>query len=569
MRFLAPIYALFLSPAFAAEHWAFVPPEKPSLTTIDAFFPDADAEEPAPHILLRRVTYGLTGLPPTPGEQLTFVVMAETLGLKTALAQTVDSLLARSSYGEKWGQHWLDLVRYADTTGCSSDYPVPEAARYRDYVIDAFNRDLPYDEFVRQQLAGDLLPAADTFTNLVATGYLAIARRYGTSGASSYLTVEDQIDNFGTAFLGLTISCARCHDHTHDPISQKDYYALYGIFESTGLPFPGSQISEERFDFSRLGSSDEAPLAYAAFEWETPADAKFQPNGQNWSDGTIVPRGFPEILGGQKLPKNYAGSGREFLAEWLLASENPLTARVIVNRVWGWHFGEPIVPTPNDFGSHGTPPTNPALLDYLATTFVTEDKWSIKSLTRRILASAAYRKSSFRRRLTAEEIVDSIKNITGTLKPGSNGFHPFPEEHARYTQHNPFRATYRSDHRAVYWMRGRLRGHPFLSLFDAPVPMTGSGLRPESETPEQALFFENSAFMERKSRELTAKLDGDTPTRITQAHRLLFSRPPRPEESARGAAFIALALGDGFAEEDIWIAYIQTLFASNAFLYLD
>ena len=159
MRALVPIFALLISAAPAAEHWAFVPPEKPSLTTIDDFLP-TEAPEPEPYTLLRRVTYDLTGLPPTPGEQLTFAAMAEALGIESALAQTVDSLLARPTYGEKWGRHWLDTVRYADTTGCSSDFPVPEAARYRDYVIDALNRDVPYDQFVRQQLAGDLLPSS-------------------------------------------------------------------------------------------------------------------------------------------------------------------------------------------------------------------------------------------------------------------------------------------------------------------------------------------------------------------------------------------------------------------------
>ena len=496
--------------------------------------------------------------------------MAEALGIESALAQTVDSLLARPTYGEKWGRHWLDTVRYADTTGCSSDYPVPEAARYRDYVIDALNRDVPYDQFVRQQLAGDLLPKEDTVTattnNITATGYLAIARRFGTRGRPNYLTIEDQIDNLGTTFLGLTISCARCHDHTHDPISQKDYYALYGIFESTNLPFPGSQMSADTFGFTQV---NDGPFIYAAFEGENPADAKLQPTGNRSTLGEPIPRGFLENFGNQKLPDNYTGSGRDLLADWILSPENPLTARVIVNRVWGWHFGEPIVATTNDFGNYGTRPTNQPLLDYLATTFITEDAYSLKSLHRRILATEAYRKLVPRRRLTAEELVDTIRTVTDTLEPGTNGLHPFPEEHARYTQHNPFRAIYRSNHRGVYWMRGRLREHPFLSLFDAPPATQGQGQREESETPQQSLYLENSLYLKSQARLFATKLQGDTPTKIAQAHRLLLARPPLPEETARGAAFIALAQSEGIIEEDTWTAYLQTLFSSNAFLYLD
>jgi hypothetical protein len=190
--------------------------------------------------LLRRATYDLTGLPPTPEEMREFLADQSS----EAFAKVVDHLLASTAYGEKWGRHWLDLVRYADTSGCNSDFPVPSAFRYRNWVIAAFNRDLPYDQFLRDQIAGDLLPAAtdeERNDKVVATGYLAIARRFGSRANEFHLTMEDVIDNFGKATLGLSLGCARCHDHKFDPVAAKDYYALYGIFNSSTYAFPGTE----------------------------------------------------------------------------------------------------------------------------------------------------------------------------------------------------------------------------------------------------------------------------------------------------------------------------------------
>src|SRR5262245_54464563 len=252
-------------PAAKDADWVASPVDRFILATLEA-----KGLKPAPpadrRTLVRRATYDLTGLPPTP-EEIDAFLADETPG---AFARVVDRLLASPAYGERWGRHWLDVVRYADTAGDNSDYPIPQIYRYRNWVIDAINRDLPYDEFVRRQLAGDLLPArdeADRHEKLIATGYLANARRFGSYEEERYpwhLTIEDTIDNLGRTFLGLTINCCRCHDHKFDPLTQADYYALYGFFSSTRYPRPGIELDKAPHDLVPL-----APAAQVeAFEGE-------------------------------------------------------------------------------------------------------------------------------------------------------------------------------------------------------------------------------------------------------------------------------------------------------------
>ena len=411
--------------------------------------PAGDADR---RTLIRRVTYDLTGLPPTPEETEAFVADQR----PGAFAELVERLLASPRYGERWGRHWLDVVRYADTAGDNSDFPVPQAHKYRDWVIAAVNRDQPYPEFVRDQLAGDLVEGGSEEARrgrIIATGYLAMARRFG-SRVDDYpwhLTIEDTIDNLGRALLGLTLSCARCHDHKFDPISTQDYYALYGIFQSTRYPWPGIELEQKQRDFVPLVSHEEAgrrkderaralekadrgiqaaedalrraadpergvlkdelgkrkadrgwlaslPLAedaYAVSEAPQCGDAAVQRKGDPAHPGETVPRGFPAVLGGATLPPGSTGSGRRELADWIFAPTNPLAARVMVNRVWQHHFGRGLVATANDFGRQGTPPTHPELLDWLAQRF-REDGWSLKALHRRILLSRTWQQSSAR-----------------------------------------------------------------------------------------------------------------------------------------------------------------------------
>ena len=406
--------------------------------------------------LLRRASFDLTGLPPGRAEIAAFTADKS----PDAFEKRLDEMLASQQYGERWGRHWLDLVRYADTAGDAADFPVPEMYKYRNYVISSFNRDKPYDQFLREQIAGDLLPAKDDnqrWEQIVATGYITVSRRVGVSPKGDrHVTLEDTIGNFGQTMLGLSIGCARCHDHKFDPIPTADYYALYGIFDSTTYPFSGEEHNPYRGDFVYRMGQEKAALALRPFEeafapwkklerqkfneyqsfqdkkiltpgrsrevaWQEltqirqdlvpfaeayppleaawavsegkPHDVKIQIYGEPSNTGALVRRGFPLILGGAKVPENEPGSGRKQLAEWLTDPANPLPARVMANRIWHYHFGKGIVTTTSDFGVRGTAPTHPELLDYLAAQLV-EGGWSVKKMHKLLMLSETWQLAS-------------------------------------------------------------------------------------------------------------------------------------------------------------------------------
>jgi hypothetical protein len=725
------------------NHWAFQPLKNhappatasPARTPVDAFLLASlkkNGREPAApadkRTLLRRATYGLIGLPPTPEEIRDFLADSS----PDAFRAVVDRLLASPHYGERWGRHWLDVVRYADTAGNAPDFPVPQAYLYRNYVVRAFNEDKPYDEFLREQIAGDLLsprqrteaqalaralasdaPAARAaalraltaldgdaavavpalekalahpdshvrqaaatalvhidlraeerwpavaellkqkagaggryqtllrrirvpddvtahsffndhgwrygptgelpeykghtdlpegywvyvypdwyvwrdrtkeaderrFDPLVATGYLAIHRRFGgTDGTPDPLEVEDIVDTLGRSVLGLSLSCARCHDHKFDPVSHSDYYALYGIFGSTRYPFPGAEGSEAQKHFVPLeGGRD----AYAVSEG-TPADARIQIGGDPNKPGGAARRGFPGIVGGQHLPPGAPGSGRLHLAEWLTdPATNPLTARVMVNRIWQHHFGRGLVATPNDFGVRGAPPTHPELLDTLAVQFV-ESGWSVKEMHRRILLSDAYRRASGdspdpllgrfpRRRLDAEAIRDSLLAISGELDRAPGTAHPFPPAGTKFSQHAPFNAVYETPRRSVYLMQQRLKRHPFLALFDGPDPNASTGSRLPTTSPLQALFWMNDPFFHGRAdaaaKRFLAAAEGEA-ERLGLAFETVLGRPPRPEESRRCREHLNASRAD-LGEPGAWASLVRVLLSSNEFLYVD
>ena len=1068
--------------------------------------------------LIRRATYDLTGLPPTPEEVATFEESSKSHGLEETYARLLDRLLASPRYGERWGRHWLDLVRYADTAGETADYPVPLAWRYRNYVIDAFNADKPYDAFLREQIAGDILarkgPREHYAERATATGFLAISRRFGFDSENyHHVTIQDTLDTLGQTVLGLSLGCARCHDHKFDPISIADYYALYGIFESTRYAFPGSeqkskmramlpllapeesQLKWRKFDARvatlvnrleqqkqavpggvlrslhdpdgdfemqapaaggsngvlvapwlwdgkisvtnaaqspfknlyprgkvgahvaggaadyeliqalnpvrtrasggvlhanvdfrvassdagtkgthrlsigarsgapafemfitsdalsiRTGSNieplctlkpnvwhnlqlaldlerdtvsgtlhgrgepftftnkpfatgwaglidclaldsraqpgapraaieldnigvqsspptqhpapasalvaidaaalsaelqalvgidgdlelqtDAAPPAapwkpgpnsvvkisaaaqspfrniygpgklgihmpnrgeydgfivslsavkaektdriFAAFdfrcvskeaggdgtwrfylghgpgssaavelffnahelsrrsgdarevaaplqvgEWyqvqltldlkakrysgvlastsgesvfggsfasnwdgtidtafvdsyghrsgvrpaldadnfvvrETalpslralavqvadadatsrrakvrdlrrqlgatevdaeatrreleqllaqgpvemtygavegaPHNARLHLRGEPTRPGPEAPRGFLTSLGGGPLPPETEGSGRLELAQWLTRPDNPLTARVMANRIWQYHFGRGLVTTPNDFGVRGQPPTHPELLDHLATQFI-RSGWSIKAMHRQIMLSATYQQSSTgaasaellagfpRRRLSAEELRDSILAISGELDPAPGREHPFPPPTSwGFSQHGPFNAVYDHDKRSVYLMTQRIKRHPFLALFDGADPNATTPDRRTTTVPTQALFFLNDPFVHAKSEKCASRLQAaapDEPQRIALAHRLVLGRAPSAMELKDGGEFLAeyraelAAAGQGNPELRALAAYVRTLFGSNEFLHID
>ena len=663
--------------AAAREFWSLRPissPPIPVLTQVDWPLTDIDrlilaqleAKELTPtgdadqRVLIRRATYDLIGLPPTPDEVSAFLADDSAV----AFSGVVERLLASPRYGERWGRHWLDVVRYADTAGDNSDYPVPQIHSYRDWVIDAFNRDQPYDEFVRDQLAGDLRGGAtdeERNQRIIATGYLANARRFGSrvDDYPQHLTIEDTIDNLGRSFLGLTISCARCHDHKFDPITNRDYYGLYGIFHSTRYPWPGIELDKRQRNFvplvapekraemeqaltartkeqSRLDDdvqklkdalkktpdgeqkeakqtledaerrahdySEQPPLfatAYAVAEAQTPEDVAIQLKGDPARPGDIVPRHFLTVLGGDELPADSDVSGRKQLAEWILATENPLPARVMVNRIWQHHFGRGLVPTPNDFGKQGKLPTHPELLDYLATQFRTNG-WSIKSMHRLIMLSRTYQQSAARdpeailqdpanewlagvsrRRLDAESIRDTLLALGGNLDLSPPGAHPFPSQHTwDFTQHKPFKAVYESNHRSVYLMTQRIQRHPFLAIFDGADPSTSTAARMISTTPLQALYLLNDPFVHEQSRLVAERImahSTDPASRLTFAYELLFARPPVSDERASAEAFLAnartLLQDDGVqgdqADTEPWRSFVRSLFRLNEFVYLD
>jgi hypothetical protein len=659
----------------AKQHWSFRPvydPKPPKISTpewaspIDAFVKaklDAQGLTPQPRAsklaLIRRVTYDLTGLPPTPDEVDAFIKDVS----PKAFEKVVDRLLASQQYGERWGRHWLDVVRYSDTSGDNSDFPVPAMFRYRNWVIAAFNRDEPYDQFLRDQIAGDIIAARDGLAEknkeawqekVIATGYLANSRRFGSRIQEFHLTLDDTIDNLGKGILGITVACARCHDHKFDPVPTSDYYALYGIFKSTAYPHAGTEIYPHTYGFSALNPGDAERLkqvesqlsgldnriedikagkikfasddekrraeqenqnnlrrwsnqypylqkAYAVSEGR-PANAKIMVRGEPAQLGPEVARGFLTVLGGQKVPSDEKGSGRLELAEWITDPKNPLTARVIVNRVWQWHFGQGIVATPDDFGARGEPPTHPELLDYLTSRFI-ESGWSIKKLHRMILLTRAYQMSSafdaasalkdsknqylwhfHRRRLDAEELRDSFLAVSGNLDPAPGAEQPFaPEMSWKYTQHTPFIAKeqdFATNKRSVYLMQQRIRKQPFLDLWDGADPNAVTGVRPVTTTALQALYTMNDPFFHAQADALAVRVGmayGSDLERLNYAFKLLYGRTPSLDEVRDCRQFLTQArpsLGGTAVPEDrknreSLAALMRVLMSANEFVTLE
>ncbi|MGL4552059.1 MAG: DUF1553 domain-containing protein, partial [Gemmataceae bacterium] len=432
----------------------------------------------------------------------------------------------------------------------------------------------PYDAFTRAQLAGDLLGGRD---NLIATGYLASSRRFGSYEDKRYqwwLTFEDSIENAGRAFLGLSLSCARCHDHKFDPIPTEDYYALYGFFQSTRYPWPGTELAKKPYDLVSLGPDGSAYAVAESKRWV--GDAKVQRAGDPLKPGDPVPRRFLGVFGGRELPQGTAGSGRLQLADWLI--DNPLAPRVLVNRLWLHHFGRGIVPTPNDFGKQGQPPSHPELLDWLARRMV-EGGWSLKAMHRLMVTSRAYRMASDgpdggpdnallahanRRRLDAEAVRDGLLAVSGLLDRSPGGPHPFPPvSKYDFTQHKPFKAVYDTDRRAAYLMTQRIARHPYLALFDGADTNASTAKRDSSTTPLQALFLMNDPFVHRAAEAFAARLArdaADPPARIDRAFRLAYGRPPSADEAAAARRFAA-ASG--------WPAFARALFLTAELVTVD
>jgi hypothetical protein len=624
------------------RHWAFqkrahpeIPAPEPAARVknpVDAFILarlQKEGLQPAPaadrRTLVRRAFFDLTGLPPTPAEISEFLADKS----RDAWPKLVDRLLASPHYGERWGRHWLDVVRFAETDGFEYDTHRFDAWRYRDYVIRAFNNDKPFDRFITEQLAGDEIAPAEDET-LIAAGFNRLGPLRKNAGnqevASSRNEVLTEMTNIvGAGILGVTLGCARCHDHKFDPIRQSDYYRIEAYFaavherdvpkytpeqesawKATVEPIEkqikevkasmkgreGPALAELEKKLDELEDEKPHPLPSLFSVADDPAKrtpvhllarGDFQHPGDRVGMrplGILLPDNAPELPDDAKKP-------RAELARWIVDPENPLTARVMVNRIWAWHFGRGIVATPNDFGRMGARPSHPELLDYLANEFVASG-FSVKHIHRLILLSNTYQQASAvsgaekdpdnillshfgRRRLEAEEIRDAMLAAAGNLNPKSGGpsvivpvdqelvqalykpsqwaVTPDPAEHSR---------------RSVYLIAKRNFRLPLMEVFDAPDTQVSCPRRESSTHAPQALEMLNgrlaneqaAVFASRLHREAGANLS----TQVETAYRLATGRDPTPKEKQ-----IALA----FLKSQSLREFALAMFNLNAFLYVN
>ena len=610
-------------PAVENHVWVRTPIDRFTLAALakHALAPPREIDKPT---FLRRVTFDLTGLPPTLEEVEAFLADDS----PQAHEKVVHRLLKSPHYGERWGRHWLDLVRYAESTANDANAVMGYAWRYRNYVIDAFNQDLPYDQFLIEQLAGDLLPPTESIAvntrRMIATGYLMIGPKAlaETDKEQSRLDiVDDQIDVTGRAMLGLTLACARCHDHKFDAVRTTDYYALAGIFRSTE-PFQNEVRNATMWwEFPISQGPGVEPLIVMAPKETQPHNLRIHLRGNRFTLGKVVPRGVLGIVESTRtrntsdsapiLDPHQRNSGRLELARWIASPSHPLTARVLVNRVWQLHFGRGIVATPDNFGTRGELPSDPALLDWLTTQFI-ESGWSIKQLHRLIVLSSTYRAqhaeswsqqitvpipaslSAFqfhRRRLSAEELRDALLLTSGQLDPAqgtseSGDFLISKSEDIgalirpnRVAADDEFYTTFRK--RSVYLPIVRNMLPDVLALFDAADPNSVTAVRNETTVPSQGLFLLNHPFVLGQSQAFAKRLLNDTSLteeqRIELAHRLAYGRTATTVEKNETSAFLlafsqSKAFGmepDAECRQAAWQAFCQSLLCSNEFLLVE
>jgi mono/diheme cytochrome c family protein len=607
---LKPVSAPAIPAVKDPGHWAKSPVDQFLLAKLE---PKGIAPSPAAskRTLIRRATYDLTGLPPTPAEIDAF----EKDSSAGAFAKVVDRLLASPRYGERWGRYWLDVARYADTKGYvfTEERRYPYSYTYRDWVIRSLNEDLPYDQFIVQQLAGDQVATPQDQRPLAALGFLTLGRRFLNSQPD---VIDDRIDVVCRGLMALTVTCARCHDHKFDPITQKDYYALYGVFASSVEPaskdlplLPNGEDAKSQKEYEqksaelqgkvsayletervylayrtlatsgvfavlpptivekyldRAGENElrrlrkgvdelnagplAPPRAMAMVDAPQPVKPHVFIRGNPGRPGEEVPRRFLAVLSAGNPQPFKNGSGRMELARAIASKDNPLTARVMVNRVWNLHFGAGLVRTPADFGTKGEAPTNPELLDYLATRFV-QDGWSIKKLHRLIMLSSAYQQTSDdrpeaaridpenrlvwrmnRRRLDFEAFRDSLLAAAGPLDPTMFG-RPVELTTAPYAKR-----------RAVYGFIDRQNLPGVFRTFDFATPDTTSAQRHVTTVPQQALFMMNSPFVVEEARALVAKPEyqGQQPyeAQIHELYECVFARKAEASEVDAGLRFV-------------------------------
>ncbi|MDQ6708370.1 MAG: PSD1 and planctomycete cytochrome C domain-containing protein [Acidobacteriota bacterium] len=580
--------------------WAFKKPVRPSAKSIDELI-KPDAQPADRRTLIRRATFDLIGLPPTPEEVSAFVNDPD----PRAYEKMIDRLLASPHYGERWGRLWLDVARYADTGGYETDVLFPNAWRYRDYVIKSFNEDKPYDVFIKEQIAADeIWPDnldLDGSYDLPAAKRKNLERRIGTSlytlgampveysffGNQYRAEWQAECANVtGAAFLGLTVQCARCHDHKFDPISQRDYYRLSAIFagsEDREVPIVSQMrifeytryetkiwtVEELRKKYNRLKQDDKdgretvlreigdayvkAPVMYDKANLLVHAEpvpgTYVLPRGDAMRKGEKVKPGFPAALGAAPEiaePDSpwFIPSRRKALAEWLASRDHPLTARVMVNRIWQGHFGRGIVATANDFGHQGEPPANQPLLDFLAVEFM-DRGWSVKQMHRAIMNSEAYKAQRKPRRLDAESIRDSVLAAAGTLNTKMYGPPVVTalseDERGAMRELTMWPVTSDAsehDRRSIYLFVKRSFRLPILDTFDAPDSTESCPRREASTVAPQALSLMNSEWTNRQAERFAARLEKSKDV-VGDAWTLALARPPDDAERAKAQEYLA------------------------------
>jgi hypothetical protein len=632
--------------ADARKHWAFQPVQKPDVPSVkakdwpanslDAFIlakleatgltPNAGAD---PRTLVRRVYFDLIGLPPTYEEAEAFAKVWHSASAKpqAALEQVVDRLLASPQYGERWARHWLDVARYADTKGYvfQEERKYAYAYTYRDYVVRAFNDDLPYDQFILHQLAADRLVANGKAPAeaQAAMGYLTLGRRFLNN---IHDITDDRIDVVTRGMLGLTVACARCHDHKYDPIATKDYYGLYGVFTSSvepkDLPLLGApaqtaeyvafqkKLSElekaagdyqtkykkeldeknrkhrdelqalvRKVDAFKASSPAAPPRGMVMVDRPKPGDARVLLRGNPNTPGAIAPRQFLPILAADKPQPFKDGSGRLELAHAIADKNNPLTARVFVNRVWMHFFGTGLVASPSNFGLRAEPPSHPELLDHLAWTFM-EDGWSIKKLHKRIVLSKTYQLSSAenvkaraidadnrllarasRRRLDFEALRDALLAVSGNLD-GKMGGAAVDITTAPY-----------SKRRTIYGFVDRQNLPGVFRTFDFASPDSSTPQRYQTTVPQQALFLLNHPFVLEQARAVVkgAGSLAEPKVALRQMYKSIYAREPDADEVRLGLEFVerSSALPRPASGLSPWECLAQALLVANEFAFVD
>ena len=573
----------------ARQHWSFVPPKKQALPQVkDTSWPrervdrfilaSMEAADLTPtreadaRTLIRRATFDLTGLPPTPEEVQAFVNDKR----PDAYARLVDGLLNRRAFGERMAAMWLNLARYAEDqahqVGNNSSFAYPNAWRYRDWVIAAFNADLPYDAFVQKQLAADLIEPQNK-ADLPALGFLGLGHKLYARGQLDVQAEEwsEQVDTVSQTFLGLTVACARCHDHKFDPITARDYYAMAGVFASMQMVNLRPDGKDE--DGKTLADKMDPGTLHIVRD-VNPHDLPIYDRGDVKSPGPNVPRGWLQVLSKDEPVKFLQGSGRAELARQITAPTNTLTARVMVNRVWDLLFGRPLVRTPSNFGTTGDKPTHPELLDDLALRFM-QNGWSVKRLMRELVLSATYRQGSSgseanaqldeandhfwrmnRRQLGIESWRDAIMATAGTLsREGGTSLNLDAPVHHK---------------RTIYSQVSRRELNKTLMLFDYPDANVHAARRSSSTTPTQKLFVMNSPFIIEQAKKLARRIQqsgANDAARIRHAYALLFAREPESEELTIAREFLQLPATE--AGPNAWEQLAQALLATNEMLYVD